>query len=99
MATAFQSSAFQNNAFQVDPPVPNLRNIIEYIRRYLNDLDGVDSSTHSVSFSVSVRSAAVITYIRRYLNDVDPVVVPANALLAEDGTPILTENGDFILVE
>jgi hypothetical protein len=25
--------------------------------------------------------------------------IPANALLAEDGTPILTEDGDYILVE
>jgi hypothetical protein len=25
--------------------------------------------------------------------------VPANALLAEDGTPILTEGGDYILVD
>lgn len=25
--------------------------------------------------------------------------VPANALLAEDGTPILNENGEYILVE
>ncbi len=25
--------------------------------------------------------------------------VPANALLTEDGLPILTEDGDFILIE
>lgn len=70
MATAFQANAFQNDAFQIDPDISNLRDIVSYIRRYLNDLDGADTSTHSVSFSVSVRSAAVITYIRRYLNDV-----------------------------
>jgi hypothetical protein len=65
---AFQTNAFQNNAFQIIGTT-NVRDIISYLRRYLNDLDGADSSTHSVSFSVSVRDASVITYLRRYLND------------------------------
>ena len=67
MATAFQRNAFQNNAFQIDNP--NLRDIKSYLRRYLNDLSTADTSTHSVSFSVSVRDASYITYLRRYLND------------------------------
>lgn len=68
MANAFQANAFQNNAFQIRSA--NSRNVIYYMRRYLNDLSITDTSTHSVSFTVSVRSAAVITYMRRYLNDV-----------------------------
>jgi len=67
MATAFQRNAFQNNAFQIDSI--NARDVKLYMRRYLNDLLSADTSTHSVSFSVSVRSAGVITYMRRYLND------------------------------
>ena len=46
------------------------RSIEVYLRRYLNDLSSADTSTHSVSFVVSVRDAAFITYLRRYLNDV-----------------------------
>ena len=44
--------------------------LTNYFRRYLNDLDGLDISTHSVSFSTSVRDAGFLTYVRRYLNDV-----------------------------
>lgn len=68
MATAFQRNAFQNNAFQIDSI--NARDVKLYMRRYLNDLLNADTSTHSVSFSTAVRSAAVITYMRRYLNDI-----------------------------
>ncbi len=46
------------------------RSLTNYFRRYLNDLDGLDVSTHSVSFSTSVRDAGLLTYVRRYLNDV-----------------------------
>ena len=44
--------------------------LTNYFRRYLNDLSGADISTHSVSFSTSVRDAGFLTYVRRYLNDV-----------------------------
>jgi hypothetical protein len=65
---AFQSDAFQNDAFQVAGGARTAA--LLYMRRYLNDLESADVSTHSVSFSVSITKAGVITYIRRYLNDI-----------------------------
>lgn len=45
-------------------------------------------------FEVSLAAAALL----RALGGAE-ITVPANALLAEDGTPILTEDGEYILVE
>lgn len=41
------------------------------------------------------------TILQRWVDDGsgEPAPVPPNALLAEDGTPIRNENGDYILVE
>lgn len=66
---AFQSDAFQNDAFQIITGTARA-DAIPYIRRYLNDLEAADTSTHSVSFSTSITKAGVITYIRRYLGDI-----------------------------
>ncbi len=65
---AFQSDAFQNDAFQIATGARAAA--LGYMRRYLNDLESADTSTHSVSFTTSVTKAGVITYIRRYLNDI-----------------------------
>lgn len=75
----------------------NPRVITTYLRRYLNDLSTADTSTHSVSFSVSIRSASLITYIRRYLNDITGTV--EGAILTEGGVPITTEGGDTLVIE
>ena len=71
------------------------RDQLPYLRRYLNDLDGADNSTHSVSFNVATRDSSFITYVRRYLND----GLQEGAILTEAGIEITTEAGDVLVEE
>ena len=68
MPNAFQANAFQISAFQIKSSSVRA-NLTSYVRNRLNDLENADTSTHSVSFTTSVRDADLITYLRRRFND------------------------------